>query len=195
MDQLDVGIVGAGWIAAVHGNCYRDSPGVRITAVTDPVPAKAERLAEQTGARVVRDVDELIASGVHVVDVCTPPQAHADVAIQALEAGLHVICEKPLARTLADARRIVNAAESAAGLLMVGHVSRYEPDHVAAKALVDQGQIGRLRMVTHSTTASLPGWSEAGGSRTPRSQEDPCSTRPCTRSTTSAGSLGVPRCG
>ena len=44
MDQLNVGIVGAGWIAAVHANSYRDSPGVRVTAVTDPVPAKAERV-------------------------------------------------------------------------------------------------------------------------------------------------------
>jgi predicted dehydrogenase len=162
VDELRVGIVGAGWIAAVHGNCYRDSPGVRITAVTDPVPAKAERLAEQTGATVVADVDELIASGVEIVDVCTPPSAHADVAVQALEAGRHVVCEKPLARTLDDARRIVAAAEAAPGLLMVGHVSRYEPDHAAAKALVDQGHIGRLRMVTHSTTTALPGWSEAG---------------------------------
>jgi myo-inositol 2-dehydrogenase/D-chiro-inositol 1-dehydrogenase len=162
MDELTVGIVGAGWVAAVHGNAYRASPGVRVAAVTDPVAAKAERLAEQTGARVVHDVDELIASGVDVVDVCTPPQAHADVAIQALESGLHVICEKPLARTLDDARRIVRAADAAPGLLMVGHVSRYEPDHATAKALVDEGHIGRLRMVTHSTTTSLPGWSEAG---------------------------------
>jgi predicted dehydrogenase len=162
VEELQVGIVGAGWVAAVHGNAYRASPGVRVAMVTDPVAAKAERLAEQTGARVVRDLDEMIASGVHVVDVCTPPQAHADVAIQALEAGLHVICEKPLARSLDDARRIVKAAESAPGLLMVGHVSRYEPDHATAKALVDQGQIGRLRMITHSTTTSLPGWSEAG---------------------------------
>jgi myo-inositol 2-dehydrogenase/D-chiro-inositol 1-dehydrogenase len=161
-DELHVGIVGAGWIAAVHGNAYRTSPGVRITAVTDPVPAKAERLAEQTGARAVRDLDELIASGVHIVDVCTPPQSHADVAVQALEAGLHVFCEKPLARTLDDARRIVQAAAAAPGILTVGHVSRYEPDHASAKALLDQGQIGRLRMVTHSTTTSLPGWSEAG---------------------------------
>jgi myo-inositol 2-dehydrogenase/D-chiro-inositol 1-dehydrogenase len=162
MDQLNVGIVGAGWVAAVHGNAYRTSPGVRITAVTDPVPAKAERLAEQTGAQAVRDVDELIASGVHIVDVCTPPQGHADAAIQALEAGLHVFCEKPLARSLDDARRIVKAAADAPGLLTVGHVSRYEPDHATAKALVEQGQIGRLRMIKHSTTTSLPGWSEAG---------------------------------
>jgi myo-inositol 2-dehydrogenase/D-chiro-inositol 1-dehydrogenase len=110
----------------------------------------------------VPDVQAVIDAGVDVVDVCTPPYVHADVTIQALEAGLHVICEKPLARTLEDARRVAKAAESATGLLMVGHVSRYEPDHVAAKSLVDEGRIGRLRMVTHSTTTSLPGWSEAG---------------------------------
>jgi myo-inositol 2-dehydrogenase/D-chiro-inositol 1-dehydrogenase len=110
----------------------------------------------------VSGVDGLIASGVDVVDVCTPPQAHADATIQALESGLHVICEKPLARTMDDARRILKAAESASGILCVGQVARYEPDHAAAKALVDEGRIGRLRMVTHSTTTSLPGWSESG---------------------------------
>jgi myo-inositol 2-dehydrogenase/D-chiro-inositol 1-dehydrogenase len=160
--ELRVGIVGAGWIASVHGHAYRASPGVRVTAVTDPVTSKAERLAEQTGARVVRDLDELMAAGVHVVDVCTPPQTHADLAIRALEAGLHVICEKPLARTMDDARRMAEAAADAPGLLMVGHVSRYEPDHATAKSLLDQGRIGRLRMITHSTATSLPGWSEAG---------------------------------
>jgi myo-inositol 2-dehydrogenase/D-chiro-inositol 1-dehydrogenase len=100
--------------------------------------------------------------GVDVVDVCTPPPTHADLTVAALVAGRHVMCEKPLARTLADARRIERAAAVAPGLLMVGQVSRYEADHVAAKALVDRGEIGELRMVTHVTGSALPGWSEAG---------------------------------
>lgn len=160
--ELTVGMVGAGWIAAVHAHAYRACPDVRVVAIADAVPAKAERLAEQYGAEVVGSVDELLAMGVDIVDVCTPPQHHASVAIAALEAGKHVFCEKPLARSLDDARRIAAAAENAPGLLMVGHVSRYEPDHRGAKEAADSGQIGAVRMLTHSTTTSLPGWSEAG---------------------------------
>lgn len=161
-DELRVGIVGAGWIAGVHRHAYRACPDTRVVAVADPVEAKARRLADEAGAEVVDGLDALLALGVDVVDVCTPPQHHADLAIAALEAGAHVICEKPLARELADAQRVARAAESAAGLLMVGHVSRYEPDHRGAKEVADSGSLGRVAMVRHSTTASLPGWSEAG---------------------------------
>ena len=162
MADLRVGIVGAGMIAGVHARSYAGVPGARLVAVADPVLAKAERLADEHGAVALADLDALLDLGVDVVDVCTPPQTHADLAVAALRAGRHVLCEKPLARTLEDARRIERAAADAPGLLMVGHVSRYESDHLAAKTLVDSGEIGELRMVTHVTGSALPGWSEAG---------------------------------
>jgi predicted dehydrogenase len=160
--ELAVGLLGAGMIAGVHAHAYRGSPGIRLVGVCDPVPGKAERLAGQYGARVVSGLDELLDLGVDVVDVCTPPTAHADATVAALRAGRHVICEKPLTRTLAEARRVVAAAEAASGLLMVGHVSRFEPDHRAAKELADSGELGAVRLLTHTTTTSMPGWSEAG---------------------------------
>jgi predicted dehydrogenase len=160
--ELTVGLLGAGMITGVHAHVYRESPGVRLVAVADPVAGKASRLAEQHGAGVASGLDELLSLGVDVVDVCTPPTAHADAAVAALKAGRHVLCEKPVTRTLEEARRVVAAAEAAPGLLMVGHVSRFEPDHRGAKELVDSGEIGRVRLLTHSTTTSLPGWSEAG---------------------------------
>jgi predicted dehydrogenase len=130
--------------------------------VADPVPGKAERIAETHSARVVADLDALLALGVDVVDVCTPPVHHVGPVIEALAAGRHVICEKPLTRTLDEARRVVAAAESAPGLFMVGHVTRFEPDHRAAHDLVASGAIGDVRLLTHSATSDLPGWSEAG---------------------------------
>lgn len=159
--ELTVGLLGAGMIAGVHAHAYRGSPGVRLLAVADPAPGKAERLAVQHGARVASGLDELLSLGVDVVDVCTPPTAHADATVAALKAGRHVICEKPITRTLEEARRVVAAAEAAPGLLMVGHVSRFEPDHRHAKELVDSGEIGEVRLLTHTTTSSPPGWSEA----------------------------------
>ncbi len=161
-DELTVGLLGAGLIAGVHAHAYRDAPGVRIAAVADPVPGKAERIAEQYGARVVPGLDELLDLGVDIVDVCTPPTAHALATITALEAGRHVFCEKPLTRTMDEATAVVNAAETAPGLLMVGHVTRYEPDHRTARELVDAGEIGEVRMLTHSVTSAMPGWTEAG---------------------------------
>ncbi|QIG43329.1 Gfo/Idh/MocA family oxidoreductase [Nocardioides anomalus] len=160
--ELTVGLLGAGMIAGVHAHAYRDAPGVRLVAVADPVPGKAERLAGEHGAQAVATLEELLALGVDVVDVCTPPTSHADATVAALEAGRHVLCEKPVTRTLAEARRVLAAAEAAPGLLSIGQVARYAPDHRAARDLVEAGEIGTLRMLTHSTTTALPGWSEAG---------------------------------
>jgi myo-inositol 2-dehydrogenase/D-chiro-inositol 1-dehydrogenase len=162
VEELRVGLVGAGHIAGVHADSYRQLPGVRVVAVTDPVAAKAERLAGAHGASTTSGLQELLALGVDIVDVCTPPDLHADVTVAALRAGRHVLCEKPLARTLEDARRIVEVAEAAPGLLMVGHVARFEPDHRTAKAVVDAGDIGSPRLVTHSTCVALPSWTEGG---------------------------------
>lgn len=160
--ELTVGLLGAGMIAGVHAHAYRESPGVRLVAVADPVPGKAERIADQYGAKVVPDLDALLELGVDVVDICTPPTAHADATIAALEAGRHVLCEKPITRTMDEARRVLAAADAAPGVLSIGQVARYGPDHRTARDLAVSGEIGQVRMITHSTTTSLPGWSEAG---------------------------------
>jgi predicted dehydrogenase len=161
-ETLTVGLVGAGMIAGVHAHAYRGSPGVRLVGVVDPRADKARQLAEQHGAAAVLDLDALLGLGVDVVDVCTPPRHHAAAIIAALTAGRHVICEKPLTRTLDDAERVVAAAEAAPGLLMVGHVSRFEPDHRTARDLAAAGEIGDVRQLTHSTTSAPPHWSEGG---------------------------------
>ncbi|WP_193318965.1 Gfo/Idh/MocA family protein [Nonomuraea phyllanthi] len=160
--ELTVGLLGAGMIAGVHARAYRHCPGVRLVAVADPVPGKAGRIAGEHGAKVVPDLDALLDLGVDVVDVCTPPTAHADATIAALRAGRHVLCEKPITRTMDEARRVLAAAEAAPGLLSIGQVARYGPDHRLARDLAVSGDIGLVRMVSHSTTTSLPGWSEAG---------------------------------
>ena len=161
-DELRVGIVGAGLIAGVHADAYAATPGVVVTVVTDPVTDKAKRLADRIGGRAVASLDELLDDGVDVVCICTPPHAHAAPAVRAIKAGRHVFCEKPLAGRLDDARQIVAAARSTNAVVMVGHVSRFEADHRLAKDLVAAGQLGRIAMMSHSTTTSLPGWSEGG---------------------------------
>ena len=171
--ELTVGLLGAGMIAGVHAHAYRESPGVRLVAVADPVPGKADRIAEQHGAKVVPDLGALLELGVDVIDICTPPTTHADATIAALEAGRHVFCEKPVTRTMEEARRVLEVAATAPGLLSVGQVARYGPDHRAAYDLATSGEIGQVRMLTHSTTTSLPGWSEGGWLADPVSSGGP----------------------
>ena len=162
MSDLRVGIVGGGFIAGVHVGAYHATPGVRIVGVADPSTQKAERLAAQVGARAVAGLDELLEVGVDLVSICTPTPTHPALVEQALGAGVHVLCEKPIARTTAEAQRIVDAARGADTILMVGHVSRFEPDHARAAEIVAAGRIGALQMVSQSITGSMPDWSEGG---------------------------------
>jgi len=164
-DLLRVGIVGAGMIAGCHSRAYAATAGVRVAGVCDPRRDKAEQLAATTGADVVPDLDALLDLGVDVVSVCTPPDSHVDLALRSLAAGCHVMVEKPVARDLADARRLLAAArdaEAAGQVVGVGHVSRYEPDHAAARRLVADGLVGRVAMMSHSLTSPFPAWSEGG---------------------------------
>jgi len=161
-ERLRVGVVGAGLIAGCHVRAYAATASIDVVAIADPRDSKAERLAASVGATACVDLDDVLALGVDVVSVCTPPASHAELTVRALEAGRHVLCEKPLSVKLGDARQIVQAAEASDRLTMIGHVSRFEPDHRAAKDVVEAGQVGDVVMMTHSMTTSLPGWSEDG---------------------------------
>jgi predicted dehydrogenase len=161
-DSLRVGVMGAGLIAGCHVRAYAQTAGVEVVAIADPRVSKAEQLAASAGARACTDLDEVLALEPDIVSVCTPPASHADLTIRALEAGRHVLCEKPVALTVRDAERIRHAAEGSDRVAMIAHVSRFEPDHRSAKELVDAGAIGEVAMMVHSMTTSLPGWSEGG---------------------------------
>jgi myo-inositol 2-dehydrogenase/D-chiro-inositol 1-dehydrogenase len=158
--MVKVAVIGAGYIAQAHAAAYDAHPGAELAYVTDPVTAKAEALADRHRARSVGSLDAVLASDVEAVSVCTPSPTHADIVVAALAAGKHVLCEKPLARTLGDGRRIVEAAGQSASLLMIGHVSRFEPDHRAARDAVLEGRIGAVRMMAQSIVGELPTWSE-----------------------------------
>ncbi|TVR99595.1 MAG: gfo/Idh/MocA family oxidoreductase, partial [Phycisphaerales bacterium] len=106
-----IGIIGAGGIAGAHVASATETGGaVEVVAVADPVEASREKLASQTGAEGFQDAGALIDRakdlGLGGVVVCTPPSARLDIAERALKAGLPILCEKPLAHTLADAKRV-----------------------------------------------------------------------------------------
>lgn len=162
MSDLRVGILGAGYIARAHAAAYAATPGVRVIAVADPVRAKAVTFGGEVGAEWSGEPEALLASDLDIVSVCTPTPTHADLVVAALGSGKSVLCEKPIARTASDAGRMIAAARDARGVLMIGHVSRFEPDHARAQQIVAAGVLGEIRMMSQSITSSLPGWSEGG---------------------------------
>jgi predicted dehydrogenase len=94
------------------------------------------------GAGARAGLDEVLALETDAISICTPPSSHAELTVRALQAGRHVLCEKPVALSLRDAEQIEEAAAASDRVVMIGHVIRYEPDHRAAKDLVEAGQIG-----------------------------------------------------
>ena len=101
--MIKIGIIGCGKITEVrHAPEYQENPNCQITAFFDVVPEKAEAMAKLYGAKAYGSVDELLASDVDAVSVCVANRFHASISIQALKAGKHVLCEKPMATTPED---------------------------------------------------------------------------------------------
>lgn len=153
---LKVGIIGCGKIAEVrHAPEYAENPHVELVAYCDTDPARAQRLAEAYGGQVYPGVAELLASGVDAVSVCVANTMHAQVTIQALEAGKHVLCEKPMSAAEGESRQMLGAAERAGRQLMIGLNQRYAKAHVRAKEILDSGALGEV--LSFRTTFCHPG--------------------------------------
>ena len=105
-ESLRVGVIGAGLIAGRHVRAYTKAEGVDVVAVADTHLAKAEQLAASVGAEARTGLDEVLALETDVISICTPPSSHAELTVRALQAGRHVLCEKPVALSLRDAERI-----------------------------------------------------------------------------------------
>jgi predicted dehydrogenase len=159
---MRIGICGAGFVAQVHAYGYAGQPNAEIAVVVDPRLEHAEKLAAKYGAKASGDYADLIGPDIDAVSICTPTPTHADLAIAAMRAGKHVLCEKPIARTAKQAEAMIAAAAETGVKFMVGHVVRYEQDHLRAHDIVRRGDIGKLRMITQSITGPFPDWSAQG---------------------------------
>ncbi|MDQ8044904.1 MAG: Gfo/Idh/MocA family oxidoreductase [Solirubrobacteraceae bacterium] len=158
MTDLAIGIIGLGQMGANHFNVWTRVDGANVIAVADPDPARHEKVLLGF-PDVARHTDwhDLIARGdLDAVCVVSPSPTHAEVAIAALEAGLHVLIEKPIATTVEDAIRVADAGEKAGKLVMVGHVERFNQAAIKLKALIADGRLGKLFRVHATRVGPLP---------------------------------------
>ncbi|QDP41651.1 Gfo/Idh/MocA family protein [Radiobacillus deserti] len=166
MGKLKVGVVGCGSIANHrHLPEYQNNPAVEIVAVCDIVEERAKTTAELFGAaNYYTDYQELIQNNdVDMISVCTPNYLHAPVSIAALNAGKHVLCEKPMATSEAEAKDMIAASEKSGKKLMIGHNQRFVPSHQKAKELIANGELGRIYSFRTAFGHGGPeGWSADG---------------------------------
>lgn len=148
--SLSFGLIGAGWIGSYHAETLASRlPTTRLVAVADPDSAAAQRFPNQ---HHYADPMELIADpAVEAVAICSPATSHADLVVAAAQAGKHVFCEKPMALTLADADRAVDAARDAGVALQVGFNRRFADDFAAVRARIDSGAVGTPQLLRSLT--------------------------------------------
>ncbi|WP_152655171.1 Gfo/Idh/MocA family protein [Oceanobacillus sp. CFH 90083] len=165
MDKvLRVGIIGAGGIAkAVHiPNYLKQSNKVKIVAITDVVKANAESAAKEFHIdQVFTDYQEMLdAAELDAVSVCTPNKFHAGATIAALQAGCHVICEKPPAMTVKEAQKMAETAKQYGKILTYGLSFRHTPEVGALKRFVDANELGEIyaARVHAIRRRGIPGW-------------------------------------
>lgn len=154
---INVGFIGAGSIAGTHAAALDEVEGARLAVVTDVAPQRAAALAQKYGATAVAGVDELVQfPGLDVVYILTPPAAHAAQIGAAVEAGLPIMCEKPLTVTMAEAREAIACAQRAGVPLMTGLSHRYHPLAEEVRALVQNGELGEVIAVWSHRLVHLP---------------------------------------
>jgi len=174
MSTINVAVVGLGFMGVTHLKAYRKIPNARIAALCDAVRLPVAGVLAAAGGNLGSDdtltfdmtqvkathhLDELLADpAIDLIDICVPTLAHPKLAISALQAGKHVICEKPLARTAAAAREIAAAAATAKGFFMPAMCIRFWPEYVWLKQAIEQRTFGRVLAARFRRVSEPPAW-------------------------------------
>jgi UDP-N-acetylglucosamine 3-dehydrogenase len=158
-EQLRIGVVGCGRMGAFHVRNYSQIDCAQLVAVADPDPQMRERALGGMQVAGYSDWREMIQYGneeLDAISIACPSEHHAEVALEALAAGLHVLVEKPIATTLPDALRMRSAAFEAGRKLMVGHVERFNPAVAKLRELVADGRLGQVYRAHTTRVGPLP---------------------------------------
>lgn len=148
MSKLKIGIIGCGGIAEnKHMPALSKlSDKAEMVAFCDIIIERAQKAAKDygTNAKVFSDYKELLKEDLDVVHVCTPNRSHSEITVAALEASKHVMCEKPMAKTYADAVKMIEAAKKSGKKLTIGYQNRFRTDSMYLKKAVERGDLGEI---------------------------------------------------
>lgn len=143
--MMRAAVIGVGAMGRNHARVYHEMPETELAAVADLDTALVKEAARLYGTRAYTDYQAMLEEiQPAVVSVAVPTQMHCQVALDALEAGCHVLVEKPIAATLEEGRRIIERAAELGRVLAVGHIERYNPAVIELKRRLDDGALGRI---------------------------------------------------
>ena len=143
-NKLRVGVVGVGSMGKNHARLYSELPGVELVGVADVDSTLANSIAQSYGCKSFADHNDLLEKNLDAVSIVVPTTLHREVALDAIQRGINVLVEKPIADTVENADKIVRAARSKGVKLMVGHVERFNPAIIKLKELIDGGLLGKV---------------------------------------------------
>jgi UDP-N-acetylglucosamine 3-dehydrogenase len=156
--RVRVGLIGCGNIGASgHLPAYTRIPEAELVAVCDTVEKAALAAAESSGAIPTTDHHQLLQrADIEMVDICVPTYLHAELAVAAMQAGKHVLCEKPMAHSLEAADSMIEAARQSRVKLMIGHVRRFDHRYTSIKEQLDAGKVGHPVFIRRAERQFLP---------------------------------------
>ena len=157
---MKVAIIGAGGIGKLHSSIYSMIPETEVIAIADIRLEHAQKSAEAHQARVYPSMEALLeAEKPDMVDICTPTYLHAEMAIECMKRGYHVLCEKPAALRLEDVQAMAATASEKGVFLMVAQVIRFWEEYIYLKQCCEDKSLGKLQQVLFSRISAAPRWS------------------------------------
>jgi predicted dehydrogenase len=171
--MINVGIVGLGFMGKMHFRCYKALKNVKVAAICDIDEKKfadtggtagnisgAEKPLDLAGISLYTDFDKMLAEArLNAVSITLPTYLHCGYTLKSLKAGLHTFCEKPMAMTVGDCQKMIDAAKASKRLLQVGHCIRFWPQYAKLKEIVDSGKYGKVLAATFQRLSLTPTWS------------------------------------
>ena len=171
--MIKVAVLGLGFMGKVHFRYYKEMANVQIIAVCD-VSSKVFEDAgspsgniavsgdplDLTGVRTYTDFDQMLReTDLDAISITLPTYLHSEYTVKSLEAGLHVLCEKPMALDVAQCSRMISASNESGKLLQIGHCIRFWPEYVTARELIDSNRYGRVLAASLRRLSGTPVWS------------------------------------
>ena len=141
---IRVGVIGTGAMGQNHVRIYSEMEGVELVGISDVDQKRVEAMATQFKTKAFTDYKKMFAEGLDAVSVVVPTKLHKQVVLDALDAGIHVLVEKPIADTTENADLMIAAAKNAGKILMVGHIERFNPAVIKLKEIINSGTLGKI---------------------------------------------------
>ncbi|SES89871.1 UDP-N-acetylglucosamine 3-dehydrogenase [Methanococcoides vulcani] len=146
--MLRVGVIGVGAMGQHHVRIYNEMEGVELVGISDVDKYRVEELAEKYGIKAYTNHKELLKENLDAVSIVVPTTLHKEVTLDAINSDTDVLVEKPIADTLENADIMIEAAEKAGVILMVGQIERFNPATTKMKEIIDSGLLGKIVSIT-----------------------------------------------